>query len=156
MRAGEKVENDNPADVYNTALKIATKRAFVHAVLNTTAASDMFTQDIEDLPVEVVTHAPSPAARPEPQAQIDSVSEAPAAVEPRATQATLKAIRKLKAQLSVSDDKYLEQLAAASGHALASDDELTKKAAERMLAAYEKKAAEAAALESLGADEVPF
>lgn len=45
---GEKVETDNPDDKINTVLKMATKRAFVHAVLNTTAASELFTQDIED------------------------------------------------------------------------------------------------------------
>jgi len=46
---GEKVENDNIADVYNTVLKVGKKRALVDAVLTCTAASDCFTQDIEDL-----------------------------------------------------------------------------------------------------------
>lgn len=46
---GEKVENDNPADVYNTCLKIAKKRALVDAVRTRTAASDIFAQDLEDL-----------------------------------------------------------------------------------------------------------
>jgi hypothetical protein len=45
---GEKVEHDNPADYYNTILKMAKKRAHVDAVLTVTAASDIFTQDIED------------------------------------------------------------------------------------------------------------
>lgn len=49
FKDSEKVENPDIADTYNTVLKMATKRAFVHAVLNATAASDMFTQDIEDL-----------------------------------------------------------------------------------------------------------
>lgn len=44
----------NPADVANTILKIAKKRAQVDAVITATAASDIFTQDIEDLPEEVV------------------------------------------------------------------------------------------------------
>ena len=43
-----KVENDNPADCYNTVLKIAKKRAFVDATITATAASDIFTQDIGD------------------------------------------------------------------------------------------------------------
>ncbi|MBX3704017.1 MAG: hypothetical protein KF822_09605 [Steroidobacteraceae bacterium] len=38
-----------PADLANTALKMAAKRAKIAMVLNVTAASDMFTQDIEDL-----------------------------------------------------------------------------------------------------------
>lgn len=44
----------NPADVANTILKMAKKRAQVDAVITATAASDIFTQDIEDLPPEVV------------------------------------------------------------------------------------------------------
>lgn len=43
----------NPADVRNTVLKMAKKRALVDAVLTVTAASDCFTQDIEDLPDEL-------------------------------------------------------------------------------------------------------
>ena len=44
----------NPADVANTILKMAKKRAQVDAVITATAASDIFTQDIEDLPAEIV------------------------------------------------------------------------------------------------------
>ena len=44
-----KVENENLADQYNTVLKMAKKRAHVDAVLTATAASDCFTQDLEDL-----------------------------------------------------------------------------------------------------------
>lgn len=46
---GERVEHDNPADYYNTCLKMAHKRAMVSATLATTAASDIFTQDVEDM-----------------------------------------------------------------------------------------------------------
>lgn len=49
-RQGEKVEHDNPADFYNTCLKMAKKRGLVDAVLTSTAASDIFTQDIEEDP----------------------------------------------------------------------------------------------------------
>lgn len=45
-----RVEHDNPADYYNTCLKMGKKRAFVDALLTCTAASDIFTQDIEDEP----------------------------------------------------------------------------------------------------------
>lgn len=38
-----------PADVANTVLKMAEKRAKIGMVLNVTAASDMFGQDLEDL-----------------------------------------------------------------------------------------------------------
>lgn len=42
-----------PADQANTILKMACKRAQVAMTLNVTAASDIFTQDIEDLPEEL-------------------------------------------------------------------------------------------------------
>lgn len=42
-----------PADLANTVLKMAKKRALVDAVLTATAASDIFTQDLEDLPPEL-------------------------------------------------------------------------------------------------------
>lgn len=44
-----KVENTDPADVWNTVLKISKKRAFVDASITATAASDIFTQDLEDI-----------------------------------------------------------------------------------------------------------
>lgn len=45
---GEKKDNPDIADVYNTVLKMAKKRAYVDATLTATAASDFFTQDVED------------------------------------------------------------------------------------------------------------
>lgn len=42
-----------PADIANTVLKMAAKRAQVAMTLNVTAASDIFTQDVEDLPEEL-------------------------------------------------------------------------------------------------------
>ena len=44
-----KVENPDIADVYNTVLKMAKKRAHVDAIITVTAASDIFTQDAEDM-----------------------------------------------------------------------------------------------------------
>lgn len=83
---GEKVENENPADVYNTCLKIAKKRALVDAVRTRTAASDIFAQDLEDLkdnmeaasgvpidveatPVQTKTEPSKPKTEPKPQGQ---------------------------------------------------------------------------------------
>lgn len=45
---GDKMEHDNPADYYNTALKIGKKRAAVDATITCTACSDIFTQDLEE------------------------------------------------------------------------------------------------------------
>lgn len=44
-----KIPNDALPDQYNTVLKMANKRSLVAAVLNATAASDIFTQDLEDM-----------------------------------------------------------------------------------------------------------
>lgn len=63
----------DPWDIQNTIYKMACKRALIAAVLNATAASDIFTQDIEDLPegtivdveVEPVKTKPE-VAKPEP------------------------------------------------------------------------------------------
>jgi hypothetical protein len=48
-QASGRVANEDVADQYNTVLKMANKRSLVAAVLNATAASDIFTQDIEDI-----------------------------------------------------------------------------------------------------------
>lgn len=67
---GEKVEHDNPADHYNTALKMAKKRALVDAVLTATAASDIFTQDVEDLVDNgVIVNATSQPSKPAASAE---------------------------------------------------------------------------------------
>lgn len=51
-----KTENANIADVFNTVLKMAKKRAYVDAIITTTASNDMFTQDLEDI-ADNITHA---------------------------------------------------------------------------------------------------
>lgn len=77
-----KIAYDDPADYYNTCLKMAKKRALVDGTLNITGASDMFTQDIEELPVEEdvkpskpqkKTESPktSKESAPEPKSQDD-------------------------------------------------------------------------------------
>jgi hypothetical protein len=75
--AAGKVENPDPADCWNTVLKIAKKRAMVDAAITACAASDLFTQDIEDIretiDAEVERH-PTQAAKP-------PVSSAPAAAQ---------------------------------------------------------------------------
>lgn len=54
---GEKMDNPDIADTYNTVLKMAKKRAYVDGILSATGASDIFTQDIEDMP-HLATAAP--------------------------------------------------------------------------------------------------
>lgn len=45
-----RIEYDNPVDYYNTVYKMAKKRSLIDAILTATAASDIFTQDIDDSP----------------------------------------------------------------------------------------------------------
>ena len=49
-QVADRIENPDLADTFNTVLKMAKKRALVDATLTATAASDLFTQDLEDLP----------------------------------------------------------------------------------------------------------
>lgn len=51
---GEKVENDNPADQYNTCLKMAHKRAHVSGIILATGCSDVFVQEDIPLPADEV------------------------------------------------------------------------------------------------------
>jgi len=69
----QRVDHDNPADYYNTVLKMAKKRAHVDAILTVTAASDIFTQDIEELAENGEVHAEVPTvqkAKPDPFEQM--------------------------------------------------------------------------------------
>lgn len=83
-----KVEHDNPADFYNTALKMAKKRAHVDAIITATACSDIFTQDVEEM-VEaanatstVQTTITAPPAAPEAPKQAAKPALPPVAKEP--------------------------------------------------------------------------
>jgi len=49
----QKQVRTNPADVANTVLKMAKKRAQIDMTLTATAASDIFDQDLEDMPEEL-------------------------------------------------------------------------------------------------------
>ena len=79
-----RIENEDIADVYNTVLKMAKKRALVDATLTATAASDIFTQDVEDFGPEVTPRAPE-EARPlreesNPERRDDRPAPSPAPV----------------------------------------------------------------------------
>lgn len=67
----------NPADVANTVLKMAKKRSLVDGILTVTAASDIFTQDIEDMPEEVLgSKGGDGADKKQPPKQPQSKSQA--------------------------------------------------------------------------------
>lgn len=67
------------ADLANTALKMACKRAKIAMVLNVTAASDMFAQDLEDLDDVLREHIVAQEAETDPALRDEWVAKANAA-----------------------------------------------------------------------------
>jgi hypothetical protein len=64
-----KIENTDIADTYNTVIKMSKKRAYVDATITSCAASDIFTQDLEDMETEKFPNNgedEKPAPKPEP------------------------------------------------------------------------------------------
>ena len=94
---GEKMENPDIADVWNTVLKIAKKRAYVDGILSATAASDIFTQDIEDMP-EAVKEAVKEPAKSAPADMPKSKTEAPSTAAPGQPSGTAPATSAEKVQ----------------------------------------------------------
>lgn len=156
-----KIENPDIADTYNTVLKVASKRAFVHAVLNTTAASDMFTQDIEDM---AVVERPTTSTSPMLTGEDEGAAESTCVV--LASEDTLAEIRALKDELHISGDTYLAQLIWAQESVdVTSDEQLTAKAADKLLVALKDKRAAVAqhtadaereVINELGAEEIKW
>lgn len=95
-----------PADLANTIIKMAKKRAQIDAALTVTAASDIFAQDLEDLPEELreavaenAANKENGKAAPEPP----KPKAAPAAGQPP-SENQLKAIFAMCRKLGVTDD----------------------------------------------------
>ena len=63
-KGGERVEHPDPADKFNTVKKISKKRALVDAILTATAASDIFTQDIEEMDPNSINGDDKPKPKP--------------------------------------------------------------------------------------------
>jgi len=76
-----RVENEDIADVYNTVLKMAKKRAHIDATLTVTGAADIFTQDLiddEDVEKKQPVKMPTAKAKPAPAQDDAPPREAPA------------------------------------------------------------------------------
>ena len=79
-KGDKKIENPDIADVYNTVLKMASKRSLVDATLKATGGSCEFTQDIEDMQgaeyasYEDITEQPQDAPQ-QPQAPAKTKAE---------------------------------------------------------------------------------
>jgi hypothetical protein len=73
----------SPADIANTVLKMAYKRALISMTRTALACSDIFAQDLEDLPEEIrenVVEEHAPAKAPIAPPQRKAAAPAPAAV----------------------------------------------------------------------------
>lgn len=82
-----KVENENPADYWNTARKMAFKRAFVHAIINATNTSELWSQDLEDLAANGVVPHESQEPRQQAADKKAAPSTSPAGQTPASGQA---------------------------------------------------------------------
>lgn len=84
---GGAVENEDPADCWNTVRKMAFKRALVAAAINATNTSELWTQDLEDIELSNVRKSPtgsqnvSKASEPVKMAPGGSQASKQAAVE---------------------------------------------------------------------------
>ena len=81
-----RVLNEDPADQVNTILKMAKKRSLIDASLSVGSLSNLFTQDLEDMPsppqpkqAPQAGAASSPAQTPPPQAASSASHGSPAA-----------------------------------------------------------------------------
>lgn len=95
-----RIPNPDLADVYNTVLKMAVKRAHVAAILFVTCASDVFTQDVEDMP-EFSDESPRRAQQAQPQGPSIAYQDAAKAIGRARNREELesvgKTLRKVKA-----------------------------------------------------------
>lgn len=104
----DRIPNRDIPDQYNTVLKMACKRALIAAVLNVTAASDIFTQDLE--PTEPEQPPASQAKNPDDnateaaKAQFDGAKEVDSK-EKKATSAQIKVLKATARNLNVPEDE---------------------------------------------------
>lgn len=83
MLQGETIENPNIADTYNTVLKIAAKRSYLDAILKATAASEVYTQDLEDMQENAtVMHEAKPSVQ-QPQRKSETQPQTPSGPGPQ-------------------------------------------------------------------------
>ena len=108
-----RVPNEDLADQYNTVLKMANKRSLVAAVLNATAASDIFTQDIEDM----VPAAPEPQQAPK-----EKPAKKPEAADPLHAISRDAELETLCKQAKISPKFYLNRAQVDSASKMSDED----------------------------------
>lgn len=94
----EDVENEDPADCWNTCRKMAFKRALVAAAINATNTSELWTQDLEEMAGNKGSgmKVSAPQAKAKPQGAPIKTESAPKTPPPPADERTrARMIRKL-------------------------------------------------------------
>jgi hypothetical protein len=91
----QKQVRTNPADLANTVLKMAKKRAQIDLCLTSTAASDIFTQDVEDLPEELRGAVDDEPRATMPQAKPGAKKDDAPATSPIASEGQVKHLRRI-------------------------------------------------------------
>lgn len=126
----ERIPNEDIADSYNTADKMASKRARIDAVLAVTGASALFTQDIEDF---------AGASESEP-----------------ATASDLPSTATSQETASDAQKKYLIRLCAEKGVAPPNLDTLTKPEASKLIEDIKAGKAQEPYGEGVDEEDIPF
>lgn len=112
---GEKLENPDIADVYNTCRKMAKKRALIDAVLTVTAASDIFVQDVDEGHIADAVGVDKPTTKPAvamPKAMSDVI---PQEVASELAEQQFQAEKKSEYPISEAQVRRLYAIARSSG-----------------------------------------
>jgi hypothetical protein len=98
-----------PADLANTVLKMAKKRALVDGAKSTCAASDVFEQDLEDLEKDLIERSGDDRRPPEAPKRKEAATTAPAAPAAKAADAgseSPKAAPAEKGKTLIPDERW--------------------------------------------------
>lgn len=91
-QSAETVEYENPPDYWNTVRKMAFKRALVHASINATNTSELWTQDVEEM-AQNAEAAPKPTAPSKPASKAASKPAPKPAAKPTGVRVATTAFR---------------------------------------------------------------
>ena len=107
----DRAENPDIADTWNTVLKMAKKRAHVDAAITACAASDIFTQDVEQEETAEAERVVSPAPKAKKQRPADQV-EVVAEIVALVTKSAMASEEKDEVKRSIAHADTLEKLVA--------------------------------------------
>lgn len=102
-----RVEHDNPPDFWNTVRKMAFKRALVHAAINATNTSELWTQDVEEMAenARAATSSEEPSYQQAPARSAPAPRPAPApAAKPAAARAPILPTAESREKMAVTLD----------------------------------------------------